>query len=84
MYVWVIITFQPLIHQLTFRLHDVEAITLGQFLICFWDRILFLKSGSFFDRHGNILLKDFFFILQIIEHPEMYMHTLMKYVFWDV
>lgn len=62
-------------------LHDVETLTLGQFLIGLGgNKILFMKIDIFLDKHCNILLKDFTNYIR----QKIYMHTLMKYVLWNV
>lgn len=35
MFVWMMVKFQNLTSQVTYKLHDVEALTLRQVLICF-------------------------------------------------
>lgn len=54
-------------------LHDVETLTLGQFLIGLGgNKILFMKIDIFLDKHCNILLKDF---TNYIKPQNIYAHT---------
>lgn len=64
--------FQSRTSQVTSKLHGIDALTLGPFLICLGDRVLLMKIDIFLDRRGNILLKDF---TSYTKSPNVYPHT---------